>query len=111
MKSTMERLNQLFSPAQTRAARGLLDWSQGRLASAARVNPCALKMYERGEAFLPPEDLSRLAVALRRAGVIARPGGSAGEGVRFLKPQQRTAFAGSGLPDWLPLVGEDADGG
>jgi hypothetical protein len=85
-----------FSPAQCRAARALLPWSPERLASAARLEPEAVELYERGEGQLATSELIVLGGALNAAGVIALPEGWAGEGVRFHQlqsPAPRTPFA------------------
>jgi hypothetical protein len=73
----------LFSPAQMRAARALLDWPADRLAAAAGLEPEAVELFEQGEGDLAANELARLAVALHRAGVIAIPERWAGVGVRF----------------------------
>ena len=62
-------------PAQSRAARGLFDWSQQQLADAALVDVVTVRQFE-GNATQPldatPELLRR---ALENAGVIAEENG------------------------------------
>lgn len=58
--------------AQCRAARGLLDWSRDRLATAAGLDPDDVRAFERGE----PQPGDRIAAAIRDAFVAA--------GVEFL---------------------------
>jgi len=87
---------QTFSPAQCRAARGLLDWSQDVLAVVARLEPEAVELYERGEGMLSTPDLVQLGAAFNNVGVIAVAEYRAGEGVRFNRarsPLARTGFA------------------
>ena len=89
-----------FSPAQVRAARGLLDLQASGLASLARIELEAIELYEAGEGELSSDDLARLGAALYASGVIAIPEKQAGEGVRF-----KSAFRGSGPLD----IGGDFD--
>jgi hypothetical protein len=97
----------LFSPAQTRAARGLLGWPLPRLAEAARLEPEAVQLFEAGVAELNEQELQRLAAAIRRAGVMPISAAFAGEGVRFRIASERLsrpyAREAEVLPDWLPL--------
>ncbi|UFN51515.1 helix-turn-helix domain-containing protein [Roseomonas sp. OT10] len=71
-------------PAQTRAARGLVDWSQGRLAEAAGVSLSTVKDFEAGRRQPVPATLSAIRAALEAAGVefIAENGGGAGVRLR-----------------------------
>jgi transcriptional regulator with XRE-family HTH domain len=74
-----------FTPAQCRAARALIDWSQAQLASASRVATKTLADFER-EARVPyARTLTDIQHVLERAGVqfIARNGEA--EGVRMRK--------------------------
>lgn len=80
-----------FSPAQTRAARALLDWTQERLAEAARLELETVALFEAGEGGLSPKELGRLGTALGIAGIIAIPPGLAGAGVRFRRPHTTPA--------------------
>lgn len=76
----------VLSPAQCRAARGLLAWSQGDLSRAAAVSEKTVADFER-EARRPYDRTLRdLVTALEAAGVefIAENGG--GAGVRLRKP-------------------------
>lgn len=84
-----------FSPAQLRAARGLLDWSVDRLAEAADLECEAITLFETAEGELSPRDMGRLGRALNMNGVIAIAGDRAGPGVRFRRP------AGAGCDDWM----------
>lgn len=73
----------LFSPAQTRAARALLNWSAERLAEAASLHSEAIELYEAGEGDLSRRELGEIGRVLNMHGVIALPPALAGAGVRF----------------------------
>lgn len=66
------------TPAQVRAARALLDWSQGQLADEAHVGRQTIVRFEKGDH--TPNDVVILAIqaALERAGVVFIP---ASEGI------------------------------
>ncbi len=72
-----------FSPAQCRAARGLLAWSQDDLAVRAGLELEAVELFEGCDAELSFKDLSRLYAAIYAAGVRPIEADLAGEGVRF----------------------------
>ena len=59
----------LLSPAQCRAARGLLAWSQTELASAAGVGRATLADFERGAREPIGNNLRAIRRALEDAGV------------------------------------------
>lgn len=73
------------TPAQCRAARALLDWSQQQLADAARVGIVTVRQFEGGGARPRNATLEVISRALESAGVefIAENGG--GPGVRLRK--------------------------
>jgi hypothetical protein len=76
--------------AQARAARGLLGWSQTKLADAARVSLSAVKRSEApGGAAAAPEDQAKIRAALEGAGVEFLSGENGGAGVRFGSPRAR----------------------
>ena len=79
--------SQVFSPVQVRAARGLLAWTQQKLARRADLTLRAVRSYEVGTLELKREELGRIARAFRAADVIPIADGRAGEGVRFAKPR------------------------
>jgi transcriptional regulator with XRE-family HTH domain len=74
-----------MTPAQCRAARALLDWSQDDLAQAAEVGVVTLRQFERGATEPRRAILAALRRALEEAGVrfIDRGGGP---GVRLREP-------------------------
>ena len=73
-----------MTPAQCRAARALLDWTQDDLAVAAQVGVVTLRQFERGATEPRRAILTALRRALEEAGVrfIDRGGGP---GVRLLE--------------------------
>lgn len=77
-----------FSPAQVRAARGLLDLPSSRLADMAGLETEAVELYEAGQGELADDEFAALAQALYAEGwgVIAIPAHDGGEGVRFARP-------------------------
>lgn len=97
----MTKSRDLFSPAQARAARALLDWSADRLAEASRVEVEAIELFEAGHSELSPRDLRRLGTALTIAGVIALQPGLGGAGVRFRRTSTSPAAR------WAPWLGPD----
>jgi transcriptional regulator with XRE-family HTH domain len=86
---------QRITPAQTRAARALLDWSQDQLSAVATVSISALRNFEAGRSNPTRNNLAAIRVALEAAGVqfIDRNGG--GPGVRLRDP---------GAPDSAPAT-------
>lgn len=59
----------MIGPAQSRAARGLLDWSRAELARRAPVAEDALAAFEQGQRALSRPDLAAITRALEVAGV------------------------------------------
>ena len=74
-----------MTPAQCRAARGLIDWSQSDLASAANVGLSTLRNFEAGRSVPMANNLSAIRGALETAGVIFVPENGEGPGVRLRK--------------------------
>jgi transcriptional regulator with XRE-family HTH domain len=74
-----------MTPAQCRAARGLLDWTQDKLCEAAQVSGPTVRDFENGKATPRRASLAAIQRALEDAGVefIADNGG--GPGVRLRK--------------------------
>lgn len=73
----------MISPAQCRAARGLLSWTQADLAKAASVGVVTVRQFE-GESGTPrPATLTVLQQALEAAGLEFIPENGGGAGIRF----------------------------
>jgi transcriptional regulator with XRE-family HTH domain len=73
-----------MSPSQCRAARGLLKWTQPRLADASGVGLSTINRYENETR--PPRDsaVRQLQTTLETAGIeFIFPGRKGGLGVRF----------------------------
>jgi predicted transcriptional regulator len=75
----------MITPAQCRAARGLLDWTQQKLADEAQVGVVTIRQLEAGDTAPRRATLDVIQRALERAGVqfINKNGG--GPGVRLGK--------------------------
>ena len=75
----------MITPAQSRAARGLIDWSQQELADTAMLGLSTIRDFEKGRRIPYPNNLTAIRTALEAAGVefIAENGG--GPGVRLRK--------------------------
>lgn len=74
-----------MTPFQVRGARGLIDWSQTRLAEAAGLSLPTVKRFETATgAKVSPDAVARITRALEAAGVefIAENGGGAGVRLR-----------------------------
>lgn len=72
-----------FTPAQCRAARALLDWSQGELADASGVATKTIADFERGQRTPYDRTLADIQKALEAAGIEFTNGGQ--PGVRMKK--------------------------
>ncbi len=111
MTSRLPASGTSINAAQARAARGLLGWTQRRLAAEAGLEPEAVRLFETNIGDLSDQEMQRLGAAISRAGVVLIPAASAGEGVRFRQASGPTTGRGSqasfdqALPAWLP-VGE-----
>jgi ribosome-binding protein aMBF1 (putative translation factor) len=70
-----------ITPAQCRAARGLLGWSQSNLSAASKTATKTIADFERGARTL--EDVRG---ALESAGVVFIEKNGGGPGVRLRKP-------------------------
>ncbi len=74
------------TPAQCRAARGLLGWSQAELAASSKVAVKTIADFERGSRTPYPRTLEDILEALEAAGVIflaEGEGTDGGPGVRL----------------------------
>lgn len=84
MSSKKYDIEQFFSPALCRAARGLLGWSQGELAEKANVGRSTVADFERGTRTPVHNNLKAMAEALEAGGVELIPENGGGAGVRFV---------------------------
>ncbi|MCW2286811.1 ribosome-binding protein aMBF1 (putative translation factor) [Rhodoblastus acidophilus] len=75
----------MMTPAQCRAARGLLDWSQKNLAEAARVGVVTVRQFESAAATPRNATMEAMQRALEAAGVEFIPANGSGAGVRLKK--------------------------
>jgi len=73
----------ILLPAQCRAARGLINWSQGELADRAGVSRSTVKDFETERHTLHHSTERLLIDAIESAGVILIMADEAGPGVRF----------------------------
>jgi transcriptional regulator with XRE-family HTH domain len=75
----------MITPAQCRAARALLDWSQQQLADAAKIGNATIRNFESGKSSPQSATLDVLRRALEGAGVIFVEENGEGPGVRLKK--------------------------
>lgn len=75
----------MLTPAQSRAARALLDWSREKLAEGSKVSLRSIVDFERGARAPRDVTLEALRSALERAGVIFIAENGEGAGVRLRK--------------------------
>jgi len=81
----------MMTPEQSRAARGLLDWSQQELADAANLGLSTVRDFEKGRREPLLASLEAMQGALRAAGVVFLAEGETidgGPGVRLGKPKK-----------------------
>ncbi|BAV45835.1 XRE family transcriptional regulator [Mesorhizobium loti] len=74
------------SPAQCRAARALIGWSQDQLAAASKVAKATIANFEAGKRAPYDRTLDDIRVSLEAAGVEFIPRNGGGVGVRLAKP-------------------------
>jgi transcriptional regulator with XRE-family HTH domain len=77
----------MVTPAQCRAARGLLNWSQQDLASQAEVGIVTVRQLEAGANEPRRATLDVIRRAFERAGVEFLDANGGGPGVRLRKPE------------------------
>ena len=75
-----------MSPAQCRAGRALVDWTQANLAEKAGVGLSTIRNFEAGRSVPIGNNLDAIARALASAGVEFIPENGGGAGVRLRKP-------------------------
>ena len=74
-----------MNPAQCRAARGLLRWTQPDLAKASGVSDVTVRKFENEQATLQRASLQVMRQAIEAAGVIFVDENGEGPGVRLRK--------------------------
>jgi transcriptional regulator with XRE-family HTH domain len=74
-----------MTPAQSRAARGLIEWSQSDLASRANLGLSTVRNFEKGRRIPTINNLAAIRQALESAGIIFIPENGEGPGVRLRK--------------------------
>ena len=80
--------------SQVRAARGLLGWSQSKLAETAGVALATIRRYEAGSAAkVSLEALAQMRAAFETAGVEFIPENGGGAGVRLRKGRAAQTIA------------------
>jgi transcriptional regulator with XRE-family HTH domain len=72
-----------ITPEQSRAARGLLDWSRDQLAEAAGVPKRTIMRFEGREVVARGSTIGAIRAALEAAGVAFIPENGGGPGVRM----------------------------
>jgi DNA-binding transcriptional regulator YiaG len=77
-----------MTPAQCRAARGLLDWNQDELARAAGVSVVTVRNFERGKSIPQRASLEVMRRAIEERGVIFVAENGEGAGVRLAKSRE-----------------------
>lgn len=95
-----------ITPAQCRAARALIEWSQTDLAKAASVGLSTVRAFENGLRFPITNNLAAIRAALEAAGVQFIPENGGGAGVR-LKFNRREVKGIDALENEGGIVGED----
>ncbi len=76
----------MLTPAQSRAARALLEWSQTDLAVRSNVSMSTVRDFEKGRRMPMINNLGAMQRALEEAGVELIPGDDRGPGVRLREP-------------------------
>jgi transcriptional regulator with XRE-family HTH domain len=75
----------MLTPAQSRAARGLVEWSQSELGKRSNLGESTIRDFERGRRVPTINNLAAIRRALEAAGVIFVEENGAGPGVRLRK--------------------------
>ena len=76
----------MLTPAQSRAARGLIEWSQTELASRSNLGLSTIRDFEKGRRIPTINNLTAIRRALEAGGIVFIPQNGEGPGVRLRKP-------------------------
>jgi transcriptional regulator with XRE-family HTH domain len=87
----------MIDPPMCRAARGLLNWSQQRLADEAHVGVSTVKKFESGKSTLMANNLSAICDTFERAGVVLLSEKEGGPGVLLSRLRLHAYIPGEGL--------------
>lgn len=79
-----------IEPAQCRAARGLLDWTQADLSAATGLSVVTVRAFEKGGE-MRESNRTLLRLAFEKAGVEFIPENGGGAGVRMREPRSKGA--------------------
>jgi hypothetical protein len=74
----------MFTPPQCRGARGILDWTQDRLATEAQVSLSTVKDFEAGRRTPIANNMGAMQGALEAAGIEFTNGGQPGVKIAFV---------------------------
>ena len=77
----------MLTPAQSRAARGLVEWSQSELAVKSNLSESTIRDFEKGRRVPSVNNLTAVKSALESAGVVFVEANGDGPGVRLRKPK------------------------
>lgn len=75
----------MITKEQSRAARGLMDWSQSYLAEKANLGESTVRDFEKGRRVPSVNNLAAIRAALEAGGVEFIPENGGGPGVRLRK--------------------------
>jgi transcriptional regulator with XRE-family HTH domain len=75
----------IMTPAQSRAARALIEWTQPRLAEAAKLGLSTVVDFEKSRRTVSQEAVDAIRQALEESGVEFIPENGGGPGVRLKK--------------------------
>ncbi|WFU23138.1 helix-turn-helix transcriptional regulator [Bradyrhizobium sp. CB1717] len=78
----------VITPAQSRAARGLVDWSQSELGAQSNLSESTVRDFEKGRRIPGPNNLAAMRAALEGAGVLFIEENGEGAGVRLKKAKR-----------------------
>lgn len=98
-----------FTPAQCRAARGLLGWSQTRLAMASQIAAETIAGFENQSGASEEPALAAARAALEAAGVEFTNGGEPGVRLTSASPGVPKDAAAGGDEAAVPEIPDDAE--